>query len=155
MKFNLVPRPHVFVDCLALRQQFSGAQLRNWRGLLLLVLGFRHGYRYVRLLKSRDLVILGRLRIGFVSGAIRQVKMQGLRTFADENALTGECNSGRRGRACVGNEYSLPNGRALCAFHVLNVEHKFGEAFIKDPGLNFKRDLRVLEPVLQPPKAGL
>ena len=81
--------------------------------------------------------------------------MQPVCPFTDQNALPRQRNAGRGGYADISDENSLPNGRALRALPVLNVEHELGETLVEDSRLDFERCLRAFQAILQPPQCGL
>ena len=155
MELDVVPGSYKLFYLACLSQQFPGRKFRHRDWFLILVIGLRNGDRYIGLIKSRNLIVVGRCRIGFVGSAIRQVKVQHLRPFADQNALPRQGNSRRCRRADVGNENAFPDGGALGGFYVLNVEHELGEALVENAGLHFERRLRGFEPILKTSECGL
>jgi len=84
-----------------------------------------------------------------VGGPARQMQVQCVGPLADQDALARQRDAGGRRLAQVRKEHTFPQRGARHGFHVLHVEHGFGEAFIENAGLNLERGLRALEPVLQ------
>ena len=157
MEFDQVPTGQrlVFLS-VRLTPQIPGSHLRDgYEFLLFGGVGLGHGNRDIRLIESGDLIAIGNLGIDLMCRAIGQVQMECLRAFADQDSLAGKRDSRGRGHAGVGDEDPLPDGRALGRFDVLNVEHESGEAFVENARLNFERDLRGLQAVLQVNHGGL
>jgi len=84
-----------------------------------------------------------------VSRAVAQVKMQPVRPFAHQDAFPRQGDAGRGGSADISDENSLPNGCALRALHILNVEYELGETLVENPRLHFERHLRTFQALLQ------
>jgi len=80
---------------------------------------------------------------------VRESQMQGVSAFAYQNALFSQRDAWRIRRAGVSDEYTLPDRRTLGGLHVLHIEHELRKALVEHSWLNFKRDLRRLELVLQ------
>src|SRR6266699_2118426 len=78
------------------------------------------------------------------------MKMKRTLAFADQNSLLRHSDSGGCRIAGIGDEYALPDGCALRALHVVDVQHHFRKAFVENTRLNLKRHLRSLQLVLQP-----
>jgi len=66
----------------------------------------------ISFLESRNLVTPRRLGVGFVSRTVVQVQMEGLRTFANQDALLRQSNPWRRGDTSVCQEDTFPDCRS-------------------------------------------
>ncbi len=95
----------------------------------------------------------GVLGIGLVLGAVDQVQVQAVLTFADHDGFLGQGDFRIGGVAQVGHEDALPHGRALGALYVLYIENFFGKSFVENPGLDFEGDLRAFEAVFEMARA--
>src|SRR5215469_11292268 len=95
MEFDVVPAPGDGVYFLR-----RGGELKSWKlgdgGGFLVGLLVRGGELNgnVGLLEGGNLVVFGFPGIGFVSGAVAQVKVQRVGAFPDQDALLSEGNAG-------------------------------------------------------------
>ena len=114
-----------------------------------LILGRGQFDRNVGLLKSGNLVVIGKFGIGFVSGTVDQMQVQAVLAFGNENSFMRQRNAWIGGIGDIRQKNALPDRRALRGVHVLHVEHDLREPFVEDPGLDFKRNLRAFELILE------
>jgi hypothetical protein len=95
------------------------------------------------------------LGVGHVFGAVDQVQVQAVLTFADDDRFLGQGDRWVGGVAQVRHEDTLPNGCALGRLHVLHIENFFGESFVENSRLDFEGDLRTFEAVFEVAERGL
>ena len=155
MELDQVPGRHILLNLASLARQVPGEHLRRRYGVAVTAFSQRDRQRYIGLVERRNLVMVSGFGIGLVGGSIRQVQVQQLRTFADQDALPGQSNGRRGWIADVRDKYALPDGGALRGLYVLNIKHELGKALVEDSRLHFERRLRRLEPVLEPAQGGL
>src|SRR5216683_4649590 len=78
------------------------------------------------------------------------MQVERIRALADQDSLLCQSNLGSSGSGGVSDEYPLPDGGTLCALDVVDVKYLLRKALVENPRLDLERNLRSLEPVLQP-----
>src|SRR6185437_9926094 len=137
MEFDEVPGSYKLLYFTRLSPQFPRGKLRHRHRFLVFAVGLWDWDGYISLIESRNLIVVRRSGIGFVSGAFGQVKVEHLRPFTDQDALLRQSDARRCRGTDVGDKNALPNGGALRRLYILNVKHEFGKALVENPRLNF------------------
>ena len=121
-----------------------------------LFIGFVFGGRKfdgnIGLLESGNLVVVGQLGIGFVSGAVDQMEMQAILTLGYEDAFMRQRDAWIRGIGNIGEKDAFPDSGTLSSVHVLHVQHELWKAFVEDSRLHFEGNLRAFELILKMPE---
>src|SRR5947207_15897446 len=77
------------------------------------------------------------------------MQVQSVATLADKDSLLCQGNSRSRRITHVSEKYTFPHRRSFPALHVVNVKHQLRKALIENSRLDFKRNLRALQLILQ------
>ncbi len=74
--------------------------------------------------------------------------------MADKQAFARQADAGRGWIAQIGEEHAFPEGSAGHGLDVLHVEDSLRESLVEHAGLDFERNLRRLEAVLELSQGG-